>query len=624
MYYGKLHFLECGKITARGWLRDQLLRSRDGMGGHLYELEPQMLWDPYVHKTSYPGWGAPAAWGSEIAGNYWYGFIALAFALPDEDMQKKAEEWVELTLANQEEDGYLGAYSKQDNRAEDYNAWGNACGMRALMLYAEATGRQDVFDAVYRGLLWFCRTDEWHFTRYGGHLILKLMAYFYRRTGDRELLDFCNAYEAWLNELENDGFRVSMKSLGEDAFFYNQNHGVCGSIFVSRPASEYLADGDEEKLRVSIKGLEKLHEKCMMVNGAISGTSEWLSPKSSTAEMETCVATACNGSYGTLAAATGKAIYGDYMEKVVFNAAQGARKKDERAVTYYTAPNQLCATDHSAQAHDPHGLFAPAHPTACCAVNSVVILPEFVKNAAMADGAGNLYILAYAPIAIRHQNALIEVDTLYPFREELTLKITSLDGKPVCFSIFLKQPNWCRDMLISAPGKKIAPVNDDGFVKVSGPFENGEEIQVTVKMEASVVEMDDTDGADKHPLSVLYGPLCFCLPVEEIWINKGDRYAATPLPEGWAWWEVQKPNRVPASESWLHRLDPHACNFAATRESLEEELTVIQEEITGYVWENPPLSIYVNGWQAPFLYSNYPPAPMSPMARRYPLASGGG
>ena len=80
MYFGKLRFLNCGKITARGWLKEQLVRSKEGMGGHLDELEPQMLYDPYVNKKSTSVWGENAAgWGAELSGHYWVGLVTLAF-----------------------------------------------------------------------------------------------------------------------------------------------------------------------------------------------------------------------------------------------------------------------------------------------------------------------------------------------------------------------------------------------------------------------------------------------------------------------------------------------------------------------------------------------------------------
>ncbi len=53
--YQKLHRFRLGEITPEGFLKEQLLRSKDGMGGHLHELEPGMIADPFVNKTGYVG-----------------------------------------------------------------------------------------------------------------------------------------------------------------------------------------------------------------------------------------------------------------------------------------------------------------------------------------------------------------------------------------------------------------------------------------------------------------------------------------------------------------------------------------------------------------------------------------
>ena len=621
MYYGKLKSLNCGKITARGWLKEQLERSKNGMGGHLDELDKKMFYDPYINKSTTNVWGLSApGWGAEIAGHYWVGLITLAFTLPDKELQKKAEDWVNKVLAVQDDDGYLGTYTKNDDRTQDFNAFGNAYGMQALLLYYEATGRRDVFDAVYKGLLWFCRTTEWHFTAYAGSEILKLMSYCYRETGDKELLDFCYRYEDYLNNPDNDTYRVGMKAFSDNDLFYNQNHAAAYATLVSRPAAVYLADGDPNKLNASVKGLEKLHKKCLLVNGGISGNAEWLSPISAVAETEYCTTAYMATSYAYFAAATGKAIYGDYLERTIFNIAQGARKKDEKAITYFTAPNQLCATDHSSQVHDPHGMYAPVFSTSCCSANSVVIMPEFVKNLALEDENSDLHIVAYAPCRIQHKNAMVEIETFYPFRKDIIVKITSNNGLPIDFSLYFKKPYWCDEMNVCAGSKTVWEVNEDGFIKVSGPFESGSKINIRVSMKPEIIELDDTDGADKHPLSVSYGPLCFCLPVKEKWIDKGNGYAQTELPDGWSWYEVQKDfDKIPLGAS-VNRLDAHSWNFATTKQALEENLMVTEEETDGYVWENPMLTISVNGWHAPYLYNNYTPRTNEQYGKTVPIS----
>lgn len=151
----RLKRLPPGAITATGWLREQLIRNKAGMGGCLDALEPRMIATPYTTREPEPGWAEKerAGWGAEISGNYWGGLIGLAFALDDAELKAKAEGWVNAVLANQGDDGYLGAYTEDDNRFDDFNAAGTNRGMQALLTYYEATGRQEVLEAVQRCML---------------------------------------------------------------------------------------------------------------------------------------------------------------------------------------------------------------------------------------------------------------------------------------------------------------------------------------------------------------------------------------------------------------------------------------------------------------------------------------
>ena len=238
----------------------------------------------------------------------------------------------------------------------------------------------------------------------------------------------------------------------------------------------------------------------------------------------------------------------------------------------------------------------------------------------MENENGDLHIIAYAPCLIEHKNAKIEIETLYPFRKDINIKITSNDDLPIDFSLYLKKPYWCDGIKVCANGKTFSEVNADGFIEVSGPFESGSQININVPMKPEIIELDDTDGADKSPLSVTYGPLCFCLPVKEKWIDKGNGYAQTELPDGWSWYEVQKDYDIIPLGASVNRLDAHSWNFATTKKVLEENITVTEEETDGYVWEKPMLTISVDGWHAPYLYNNYTPRTNEQYGKTVPIS----
>ena len=81
--YNKLSRFPLGSIQPIGYLKDQMLRRKDGMCGHLHELEPEMLYHPYIDKKPVKAWAElfQDGWGAEISGNYWSGYIQFAYTL---------------------------------------------------------------------------------------------------------------------------------------------------------------------------------------------------------------------------------------------------------------------------------------------------------------------------------------------------------------------------------------------------------------------------------------------------------------------------------------------------------------------------------------------------------------
>ena len=96
--YNKFSKLPLGAITPKGWLLEQLQRNKDGFGGHMDELEPDLLGTPWINYktitwTPFLGkvvdWAA-CGWGGELSGLYWTGLVQLAFTLQDPELIEKA------------------------------------------------------------------------------------------------------------------------------------------------------------------------------------------------------------------------------------------------------------------------------------------------------------------------------------------------------------------------------------------------------------------------------------------------------------------------------------------------------------------------------------------------------
>ena len=607
--FRKLKRFPLGALHAEGFIKDQMLRGKEGMAGNLYKLEPGMIRDPYLRRTRVPIW-APVkqvGWGAEISANYWSGYIQYAFVLGDEEMIRTATEWVDEMLKRARPDGYLGAYFMDDDlREEDFNALGTTVAMRGLLAFYEATGREDVLKAVYRCMLWFC--ENWagdRKTSYAGPLIVEAMVLCYRYTGDERLIEFSRDYEEFL--CRHDVFRQSYLAQLDPVHYYNSNHTAGTGRNLRHCVSLYTATGEEKFLRATANGIRKVREKSAHVDGSPVAINEYLGPVSSTAEIEYCSFPYFNLTYGYMNEATGEAKYGDYAEELFYNGAQGARKKDEKAIAYLSAPNQLLATKTSASSCEGDmQVYAPCYPISCCPANSVPILPEFIRNMIHRDDAENLYVSAYGPCSLDYGKTSVRVDTEYPFRRSVRIEVCTGDER----SVYLKIPRWAVGYTVTLDGAPLAvEPNALGYAEVRSDFSTRRVISIEFRFEVEVVHVNDGDASNKRPIAFRYGALVFSYHVPEKWRVTTDR-AVTPLPEGWSWYNVHPHYEEPTGGDHYDNVGRRRNNFTwsvAVDENIRpEDVTVEEIDAEGYVWETPRITLRLPCYHAPFLCSAYP------------------
>lgn len=597
--YHRLAKLPLGSVTAQGWLKEQLLRNKAGMGGNLDKLEPAMIANPFIDYsafTSLPFMEGPvdptfaAGWSGEISGTYWTGLVELAFTLNDEELKTKAENWVEGVLRHQEPDGYLGSYPETTNRMADYNPWASTWCYRALLAYFDATGRQDVLNAVYRGLLWFCENWKNHKTDYTGNIIIEPMSVLYAHTGDERLLNFCRDWVAWLEE--NAVWQNKFSQYLSAELPYNSMHAVAYGECVKNPLTLYCVDGKELDKQAGLNGLQKALDRIVLNTGSPSSCTEFLSPKGASAETEYCNFATYSYSYAWAAMTTGDPKWGDEIERTIFNGAQGARKKDERAIAYFSAPNQLYANRESSLYGQlaEYGVYAPCYNVACCPCQSVRILPEFIRSSVMINRDGELYFYLYAPASVKTPGVELDIDTAYPFRDRIIFRIQTGKLKAPHFRV----PAWCKTAVLYKNGQIANTVLEEGFLVLKDCATAQDVLELILPQEVVIQKIDDSDMACKYPISITRGPLVYALPVPAQW----SAYAGnpiTPLPEDWNWFEAQPD---------MH--DFNASYFSAPwQKAIDEDITpdrirVREVENDGYVWEQPPVMLEV-----PLLHAKY-------------------
>lgn len=615
--YQKLDRFPLGSILAGGFLKEQMQIGKDGICGHLHELEPDMIANPFVNKTYVKAWGNgdQSGWGAEISGNYWFGYIMFAYTLHNEEMIQTATSWVNGVLKNQKPDGYLGTYFEEDAEIyDDYNAWGTSRGMMALLAYYEATGRKDVLDAVHRCMLWFC--DNWagdKKTTYAGQSIIETMVLTYYHTQDQRLIAFSEEYLNFM--CKNDLYHKSYKSMLSDDFHYLAYHA--GSIGTSArlPALTYTVTGKQIYLDAAEKFIRKNREKSIQLTGGPVSATEYNGPKGAVIDSEYCGFTTIAQAYSYLSYITGNPAYGDYLEEVFYNAAQGARKKDEKAISYLSAPNQIYATDYSSGVYADQHVYAPCYPTACCPVNAVVIVPDFIRSMLLRDSEDNVYAVAYGPCALKYKDITITEKTFYPFRNQVSFEIHCNKE----FSLNLKIPQWCKGYEIAVNGEVFAPTAvENGFAVIRRAWRDGDVLNIYFKAEVEVITVDDSDNSAKFPIAIKYGALLYSYHIPERWAPIPGK-PMTPLPEGWSWYNVlpvYEPSTVPdAHEKLVRRREQYTWNIAVDENLRPEDFVIEEVEKNGYVWANPMIKLHTHCYKAPYLNALYETKTFEPIGK---------
>ncbi|MBY0489305.1 MAG: glycoside hydrolase family 127 protein [Gemmatimonadaceae bacterium] len=491
-----LQTLPLGAIAPRGWLREQLRANLDGITGHLDQLVPELVihddiygrdrLSPSVRAKDVGALGVPEAdraqflwWNSETQSNWWDGFIRTAILLGDDDALTRAAGQVEALLATQDDDGYLGIYApalRYTLTGENGELWAKATALRYLLAWYEYTQRGEVLDAVRRAVDELMarlpagasrpfrtdRPDTCGLTH--GLMLSDVLERLVQHTGDRRYADYLVfLYRAFSAEPLAEDARLD--TLQDDARPL-AGHGVHTYAHLRAVAAAYAASGDAALEQALAAYLRKL-APCLSPSGGpigdefINGTGA----NATTRGYETCSVQELLHSYASLFAKQGHAAWGDAMEQLFVNAAQGARHPDGRGIAYLTSDNAYAMT--GSRNNDPahptqtRYRYSPVHREAavCCVPNAGRITPTYVQHLWMRRG-DTLVATLLGPSTVRtviaDQEIRVAMETEYPHSDTLHLTI---EGAIAGLSLQIRRPGWAQRVQTSAVCTDV-----DGFL----------------------------------------------------------------------------------------------------------------------------------------------------------------
>ncbi|MGQ8335241.1 beta-L-arabinofuranosidase domain-containing protein [Sunxiuqinia sp. A32] len=512
--------LPLGAIKPEGMLLEMLKIQANGLTGHLDSIYSLVCGDNN-------GWLGGTGDGWE-RGPYWIdGLVPLAYLLDDDALKAKAQQWIEWSIENQQEDGYFGPrplpenYEKipgtQQGMREDW--WPKMVMLKVLQQYYMATEDKRVLTLMtnyFRYQLKELPKDElgyvtfWANRRGGDNLAV--VYWLYNITGDKFLLELAEIIHSqtydWTNVYSGNVIR-RLNPLPE-------LHCVNVAQGLKEPVIYYQQHPDSKYLDAVKKGLNSLKECHGFVNGMYGG-DERLHGNDPTQGSELCSAVEMMFCFENILPITGDVYYADYLEKVAYNVLPTQSTDDYLRKQYFQQVNQVSITDEERNFfNDNHGriVYGTTSGYPCCLTNMHQGWPKFVQNLWYASADNGLAALVYGPSKVTAKVANGETVTIiektnYPFKEAINFEIKT--DKKVRFPLHLRIPQWSEKAELLMNGTAINPEIKENIAIIDREWSDGDQLNLNFTADFKFSYWYE------NSLGIERGPLVYALKIQEQW-----------------------------------------------------------------------------------------------------------
>lgn len=532
--------LPIGAVKPRGWLKLTMQKQAAGITGNLQHYRSDIFWNAWDNRLSRSA--SPDWWPYEQQAYWADGIITLAYTLDDAQLKQIADDFVTKVLASQKEDGYIGGWPSHpytNTNSGDIYVQGQL--MYGLMSYFRATKDPRIIPAMQKALqniyanckpvpdqdgrlpdAWRGGSADWPIA---SHIIAACL-WVYSITGDQQIMELVNlAFRATQEGLpqpyhDNTATNINIGDLLSDSYNLYGLHGVDTTVMLRIPALHYLYSGNQEELRATLKGVEKV-DRC---HGHVHGgpvSEEDLGMPTPLAGVETCDLAEWSITKETLFAITGDVGYADAVERILFNAFPGSTKPDGRAMQYFSYPNAVAQ------------VFLPDSNPLCCVGNWCRVYPRYLSEGMWLSSSDNGLVAAgYGPSAVsarvgaQEKAVSITEETNYPFEEKVRFVFTC--SEPTEFPLYLRVPGWCRDARIEINGQAYdGPTLPCTMVRIDRVWTDGDSVDLHLPMHIAFSRWE------KGSVAIERGPLVFSLKIKEEWTAARERFPGFPD------WEVR-------------------------------------------------------------------------------------
>ncbi len=451
--------------------------------------------------------------------------IAYTLAVePDPELEKKADQWIDLICSAQQEDGYLVCYfilgTNGETRWTDMERHEDYClghMIEAAIAYKHAVGKDRFYRTAVRFADHFCdQVGEGKKNWVPGHQEIELaLVKLYHESGDAKYLRQAqwlleqrgkghgrgtNIWENWGADYAQDHMPVSeMRDItGHAVRAMYMYAGMCGVV---------KETGNAQYLRSLDNLWKSVVQRNMYLTGGIGSTrenegfTEDYDLPNDTAYCESCASIGMIIWNQRMNDLYGEAKYADVVERELYNGAISGVSLDGTKF-FYVNPLESDGNHHRVEWYG----------CSCCPTQISRFIPSIGQYIYSVGSDGiyiNQYIASETEVTVGETKVRVLQETRYPWDNVCDIRISTKEGGS--FLLNLRIPEWCGRYRVFINGEAYEePFAENGYMKLLRDWEGETGIRLVFDMPVRFVRAHPFVVQDRGRLAVMRGPVVYC------------------------------------------------------------------------------------------------------------------
>lgn len=480
------------------------------------------------------------------------------------ELEKTADEVIDLIAEAQQEDGYLDTYfiikepdRKWKNLCEGHELYTAGHMMEAAVAYYQGTGKDKFLNVVRKLADLLCDTfgsEEGKIHGYPGHQEVELgLIKLYQVTGNKKYVDLAKYFidargvgkNYFLEEMDKPDYRQIFPEFADYQPAYSQSdrpvreqkaaegHAVRAVYMYSAMADLACEYQDQELMDACTRLWNNIVQKQMYITGGIGAsgilerfTVDYDLPNDCNyAESCASIGLAMFGS--RMANITRDASYMDIVEKALYNTVLAGIALDGKSF-FYVNPLEVWPDNCLERTSKEH--VKPVRQkwfgVACCPPNiarTLASIGQYVYSVGKGELYINLFVSNKTETEVNGNTVGISMETRFPFDNRIDINIQNIPAEGM--TVAVRIPAYAKDYRIDVNGQPVNCRIEKGYAYVT--LMADAVITVSFEAPARFVRANPNVRADCGKTAVMKGPLVYCLEEADNGKNLSALYVST-------------------------------------------------------------------------------------------------